>query len=122
MRRRHHAAIALFAALMGACIDDPPVRELRDWEVEVDGVRDRLQLPAHVGRGLAARAGRYVLRTEVPLDPSWRGRTLTLGLPLLRRRRSNLIGGLGTDAVDLADHLRGHLDGRAAARVHVAVS
>jgi putative flavoprotein involved in K+ transport len=45
-----------------------------------------------------------------------------LGLPLLRRRRSNLIGGLGADAVDLAGHLRHHLDDRAAARVQVAVS
>ena len=30
-----------------------------------------------------------------------------LGLPFLRRRRSNLIGGIGRDAVDLAGHLRG---------------
>ena len=33
-----------------------------------------------------------------------------MGLPFMRRRRSNLIGGIGRDAVDLAGHLRGYLD------------
>jgi putative flavoprotein involved in K+ transport len=33
-----------------------------------------------------------------------------LGLPFLRRRRSNLIGGIGADAADLFDHLRTYLD------------
>jgi putative flavoprotein involved in K+ transport len=33
-----------------------------------------------------------------------------LGLPFLRRRRSNLIAGLGVDAADLFDHLRAYLD------------
>jgi putative flavoprotein involved in K+ transport len=33
-----------------------------------------------------------------------------LGLPFLRRRRSNLIAGLGVDASDLFDHLRSYLD------------
>jgi putative flavoprotein involved in K+ transport len=33
-----------------------------------------------------------------------------LGLPFLRRRRSNLIAGLGADAADLLGHLRAHLD------------
>ena len=33
-----------------------------------------------------------------------------LGLPFLRRRRSNLIAGLGADAADLFDHLRAFLD------------
>ncbi len=44
-----------------------------------------------------------------------------LGLPFLRRRRSNLIGGLGADAVDLAGDLRRHLDEQTAARVGVGV-
>jgi putative flavoprotein involved in K+ transport len=33
-----------------------------------------------------------------------------LGLPFLRRRRSNLLSGLGVDASDLFVHLRAHLD------------
>jgi putative flavoprotein involved in K+ transport len=33
-----------------------------------------------------------------------------LGLPFLRRRRSNLIAGIGRDASDLFGHLRRHLD------------
>jgi putative flavoprotein involved in K+ transport len=33
-----------------------------------------------------------------------------LGLPFLRRRRSNLIAGLGADAADLFEHVRGYLD------------
>jgi putative flavoprotein involved in K+ transport len=36
-----------------------------------------------------------------------------LGLPFLRRRRSNLLSGLGADAADLAHHLRGYLDDQA---------
>ena len=34
-----------------------------------------------------------------------------LGLPFLRRRRSNLLAGLGVDAAELGPHLVGHLDG-----------
>jgi putative flavoprotein involved in K+ transport len=37
-----------------------------------------------------------------------------LGLPFLRRRRSNLIAGVGDDAADLLVHVRAHLDRRAA--------
>ena len=33
-----------------------------------------------------------------------------LGLPFMRRRRSNLIAGVGRDATDLFAHLRSHLD------------
>ncbi len=33
-----------------------------------------------------------------------------LGLPFLRRRRSNLLGGLGADAAELCRHLVDHLD------------
>jgi putative flavoprotein involved in K+ transport len=33
-----------------------------------------------------------------------------LGLPMMRRRRSNLLGGVGRDAADLFLHLRVHLD------------
>ncbi|MEM9782234.1 MAG: hypothetical protein AAF899_07135, partial [Pseudomonadota bacterium] len=35
-----------------------------------------------------------------------------LGLPLLRRRRSHQISGVGGDAEALSHHLRAHLDGR----------
>ena len=42
-----------------------------------------------------------------------------LGLPFLRRRRSNLIAGLGIDATDLSDHLRRYLDEQARTRVAV---
>jgi putative flavoprotein involved in K+ transport len=34
-----------------------------------------------------------------------------LGLPLLRRRRSNLLAGLGFDAAELCQHLVGYLEG-----------
>ena len=34
-----------------------------------------------------------------------------LGLPFLRRRRSNLLAGLGVDAADLCQHLVTHLEG-----------
>ena len=37
-----------------------------------------------------------------------------MGLPFMRRRKSTLIDGAGTDAVDLADHLVRHLGGEAA--------
>lgn len=37
-----------------------------------------------------------------------------LGLPFLRRRKSNLIDGVGDDARDLSDHIRSLLSGRAA--------
>ncbi len=56
---------------------------------------------AHDG-GVAAMPGLYLL-----------------GLPFLRRRRSNLIVGLGVDAADHADHLRRYLDHRAADRTTV---
>jgi putative flavoprotein involved in K+ transport len=39
-----------------------------------------------------------------------------LGLPFLRRRRSNLIAGVGRDAGELFPHLRAHLDDTARAR------
>jgi putative flavoprotein involved in K+ transport len=39
-----------------------------------------------------------------------------LGLPFLRRRRSNLIAGVGRDAGELFPHLRAHLDAAARAR------
>lgn len=59
---------------------------------------DRKGRVMHEG-GVAAIAGLYVL-----------------GLPFLRRRRSNLIGGLGADAADLFVHLRKHLDQQAKRR------
>ena len=37
-----------------------------------------------------------------------------LGLPFLRRRKSSFIDGVGPDAVELAEHLSGHLDAVAA--------
>ena len=37
-----------------------------------------------------------------------------MGLPFMRRRKSTLMDGAGTDAVDLADHLVRHLVGEAA--------
>jgi putative flavoprotein involved in K+ transport len=40
-----------------------------------------------------------------------------LGLPFMRRRRSNLIAGIGVDASDIFEHVRTHLDGRATRRV-----
>ena len=40
-----------------------------------------------------------------------------LGQPFLRRRRSNLIAGMGVDAQDLGDHLRSHLDQRSRERL-----
>jgi len=39
-----------------------------------------------------------------------------LGLPFLRRRRSNLIAGMGDDGADLLPHVRAHLDRIAASR------
>jgi len=39
-----------------------------------------------------------------------------LGLPFLRRRRSNLLAGLGADAADLFGHLRTYLDRQARTR------
>lgn len=44
-----------------------------------------------------------------------------LGLPFLRRRRSNLIAGIGADATDHIGHLRPYLDRQAADRVSVRV-
>ncbi len=41
-----------------------------------------------------------------------------LGLPFMRRRRSNLISGVGTDAADLLGHLRRRLDDAARQRSH----
>ena len=38
-----------------------------------------------------------------------------VGLPLLRRRKSSFLDGIGADAVDLTAHLRAHLDRNAAA-------
>ena len=60
---------------------------------------DRRGRVAHDG-GVAARPGLYLL-----------------GLPFLRRRRSNLISGLGVDAGELGVHLRSHLDDVARRRV-----
>jgi putative flavoprotein involved in K+ transport len=68
------------------------------------GAFDRRGRIDHAG-GVAAMPGLYVL-----------------GLPFLRRRRSNLIGGLGTDAVDLVADLRAHLDRRPAAPARVPVA
>ena len=46
-----------------------------------------------------------------------------LGLPFLRRRRSNLIGGLGSDAAELCQHLVSYLEdvGRVRTRRHAEV-
>ena len=33
-----------------------------------------------------------------------------VGLPLLRRRKSSFLDGIGADTVDLTVHLRAHLD------------
>jgi putative flavoprotein involved in K+ transport len=41
-----------------------------------------------------------------------------LGLPFTRRRRSNLLGGVGTDARELCTHLVEHLRGPVAVRRH----
>jgi putative flavoprotein involved in K+ transport len=62
---------------------------------------DRRGRVAHDG-GVAALPGLYLL-----------------GLPFLRRRRSNLLAGLGVDAADLFVHLRGYLDRCADRRVTV---
>ena len=59
---------------------------------------DRRHRVAHVG-GVATLPGLYVM-----------------GLPFMRRRRSNLISEMGPDAADLLAHLRGHLDHCARAR------
>ena len=56
---------------------------------------DRRGRVVHDG-GVAAMPGLYVL-----------------GLPFLRRRRSNLLSGLGADSGELCEHLLGHLDGLA---------
>jgi len=56
---------------------------------------DRRHRIAHVG-GVAHMPGLYVM-----------------GQPFLRRRRSNLISGMGPDAAELVAHLRGHLGQRA---------
>ena len=59
---------------------------------------DHRRRVAHVG-GVTSLPGLYVM-----------------GLPFMRRRRSNLISGMGPDAAELVAHLRGHLDQRARAR------
>jgi putative flavoprotein involved in K+ transport len=38
-----------------------------------------------------------------------------VGLPLLRRRKSSFLDGIGADSVDLTAHLRAHLDHNVAA-------
>jgi putative flavoprotein involved in K+ transport len=45
-----------------------------------------------------------------------------LGLPFLRRRRSNLLAGLGADAADLFEHLRVYLDQQVRNRGALATS
>jgi putative flavoprotein involved in K+ transport len=60
---------------------------------------DRRGRPAHDG-GVGAIPGLYFI-----------------GLPFLRRRRSNLLAGLGADAADLSAHLRTYLDARVGNRV-----
>ena len=62
---------------------------------------DRRGRVAHDG-GVARLAGLYLI-----------------GLPFLRRRRSNLIAGIGVDAYELGTHMRGFLDRRARARLAV---
>lgn len=61
------------------------------------GLLDRNGRLRHDG-GVAAAPGLYVL-----------------GLPFLRRRKSSFLDGIGADAVELATHLRAHLDRAAAA-------
>ena len=39
-----------------------------------------------------------------------------LGLPFLRRRKSSFIDGVGQDAIELSEHLSGHLDAVAVGR------
>jgi putative flavoprotein involved in K+ transport len=67
-----------------------------------DGAFDRRGRIVHDG-GVAAMPGLYLL-----------------GLPFLRRRRSNLIAGIGLDAEDLAGHLRAYLDNRSRDRRSVS--
>jgi len=60
--------------------------------------RDHRGRVAHDG-GVADFAGLYLL-----------------GLPFMRRRRSNLIGGVGADGADVTTHLRSYLDAQARSR------
>jgi len=47
---------------------------------------------------------------------SWRRRgCMRVGLPLLRRRKSSFLDGIGADTIDLTIHLRAHLDRNMAA-------
>jgi putative flavoprotein involved in K+ transport len=94
-------------------IGDPPTEvELRDFSTIIwatgyrpryswlpDEALDRKGRLAHDG-GVGALGGLFVL-----------------GLPFLRRRRSNLISGLGRDACELLPHVRRTLDERARSRV-----
>ena len=61
-----------------------------------------LQLPVLDRKGLVAHDGGVVLGA--------RGVYL-MGMPFLRRRKSALIDGAGTDAHELSAHLKAHLDG-----------
>jgi putative flavoprotein involved in K+ transport len=56
--------------------------------------------------GVFDRRGRIVHDGGVTASPG----LYLMGLPVLRRRGSTLIHGAGADAVELADHLVGHLD------------
>ena len=104
--------------LVPTCVGDPPTElDLRGYSTVIwaTGYRPR-----------------YSWLTPAPVDH--RGRVIhdggvvgvpglyLLGLPFLRRRRSNLISGLGADAGELFAHLRGHLDRQARRRARRSTS
>jgi putative flavoprotein involved in K+ transport len=70
-------------------------------------------LPAYpwLDNALLDRRGQIVHEGGVMAVPG----LYVLGLPLLRRRKSTFLDGIGADAVDLTAHLRAHLERKVAA-------
>ncbi len=95
--------LLLSIVMLASACEDVPVRELGSWQLEIDGQVTNVELPAHLGHGLDARSGAYLLRTTVTLDPAWRGKPITLALPLLRANVRLEVQ--GHDVPELDEHL-----------------
>jgi serine/threonine-protein kinase len=78
------AGLAVVAAL-GCSGETAPTLVIPRWRLEVEGIpgESAVVLPAHLDARVPARPGRYHLRAEVDLPPTFTGRTLVLALESL---------------------------------------
>jgi hypothetical protein len=75
--------LTVLGVLTGGCFEPVPYRDVTDWELDLDGQRFPLHMPTEI-EPLRDRGAVYTMRARVDLEPSWRGRDVTFGVPIMR--------------------------------------